>query len=259
MLVVVAVPAEADALRGGLAAAAGDLGALPVRVVAAGVGPAAAAAATATALAREAPDLVVSAGVGGGLPPVGVGDVVVADAAVAADLGADSPDGFLPLDVLRLGPVRFPGDQAAAAALREGLATRTTTTGTTAPGTTTTGTTAPGTTAPGTTAPGTTAPTAAAQVAAVHGGEVLTVSTATGTARRAADLRAAHPRARAEAMEGTGVATAAAAADVPFLEVRAVSNAVGPRDRDAWDLPAALAALEAVGAALAAMAVRGRR
>ncbi|MFF4039752.1 futalosine hydrolase [Streptomyces sp. NPDC001816] len=74
-------------------------------------------------------------------------------------------------------------------------------------------------------------------------GTVLTVSTVTGTAARAAELRARHPRALAEGMEGFGVAEAAAAHGVPVLEIRAVSNPVGPRDRAAWRIGDALAAL----------------
>ncbi|WP_055517274.1 futalosine hydrolase [Streptomyces aurantiacus] len=84
------------------------------------------------------------------------------------------------------------------------------------------------------------------EIAAVTGartGTVLTVSTVTGTAERAAELRRRHPRALAEAMEGFGVAEAAAAHGVPVLEIRAVSNPVGPRDRAAWRIGDALAAL----------------
>lgn len=72
---------------------------------------------------------------------------------------------------------------------------------------------------------------------------VLTVSTVTGTARRAAELAERHPGAAAEAMEGFGVAEAAAAYGVPVVELRAVSNAVGPRDRAAWRIGDALDAL----------------
>jgi futalosine hydrolase len=43
-------------------------------------------------------------------------------------------------------------------------------------------------------------------------------------------------------MEGFGVACAAAGK--PFGEVRAISNLVGPRDREAWRIAPALAALE---------------
>ncbi|MEV6115007.1 futalosine hydrolase [Streptomyces sp. NPDC052109] len=79
-------------------------------------------------------------------------------------------------------------------------------------------------------------------------GTILTVSTVTGTAARAAALRERHPGALAEGMEGFGVAEAAAAHGVPVLELRAVSNPVGPRDRAAWRIGDALTALtEAFG------------
>ncbi len=76
-------------------------------------------------------------------------------------------------------------------------------------------------------------------------GTVLTVSTVTGTGARAERLRRAHPDAVAEAMEGAGVAMAARRAGVRFGELRAVSNLVGPRDREGWRLAEALAALTA--------------
>lgn len=74
-------------------------------------------------------------------------------------------------------------------------------------------------------------------------GPVLTVSTVTGSARRAAALRARHPGVLAEAMEGFGVAAAASVAGCPVLEIRAVSNPVGPRERDLWRVEDALTAL----------------
>jgi len=76
-----------------------------------------------------------------------------------------------------------------------------------------------------------------------HLGTVLTVATVTGSAASAEALLARHPDAVAEAMEGAGVAAAGVAAGVPVAEIRAVSNLVGPRDRDAWRIPEALAAL----------------
>ncbi|MGJ5755030.1 futalosine hydrolase [Streptomyces puniciscabiei] len=89
---------------------------------------------------------------------------------------------------------------------------------------------------------------AAAEATGARTGTILTVSTVTGTAARAAALRARHPRALAEGMEGFGVAEAAAAHGVPVLEIRAVSNPVGPRDRAAWRIGDALGALtEAFG------------
>ncbi|AKJ12426.1 futalosine nucleosidase [Streptomyces incarnatus] len=89
---------------------------------------------------------------------------------------------------------------------------------------------------------------AAAEATGARTGTILTVSTVTGTAARAAALRARHPSALAEGMEGFGVAEAAAAHGVPVLEIRAVSNPVGPRDRAAWRIGDALGALtEAFG------------
>ncbi|MCX4710699.1 futalosine hydrolase [Streptomyces griseus] len=213
VLVVTAVPVERDAVTrafGGAPETVAVPGAELHRcgafdVLAGGAGPAAAAAATAFALAAGASapvpyGLVVSAGIGGAFTPLTpLGSLVVATDIVAADLGADTPDGFLPVTALGFGRDRF----APPPALVRDVA-------------------------------------AAAGAAA---GPVLTVSTVTGTAERAAGLLAAHPGALAEAMEGFGVAEAAARAGVPVLELRAVSNAVGPRDRDAWRIGDALAAL----------------
>jgi futalosine hydrolase len=81
-------------------------------------------------------------------------------------------------------------------------------------------------------------------------GDVLTVSTVTGTRERATELVKRHPDAVAEAMEGFGIALAARQAKAAFAELRTISNPVGPRDRAAWRLPEALAALERAAATL---------
>jgi futalosine hydrolase len=193
-LIAVAVAAEADAVRAGIADRA------TIAVV--GVGPAAAAASTARLLAlAEAAgspfDGVISAGIGGGFADrVPLGGIALAATCVAADLGADSPDGFLSLESLGFGVNRLPATLPIAC-------------------------------------PGAVA------------GDILTVSTVTGTAAAAEALRKRHPDAVAEGMEGFGVATAAHAAGVPFAEIRAVSNFVGPRDRDGWQIGPALGALTA--------------
>lgn len=85
---------------------------------------------------------------------------------------------------------------------------------------------------------------------AIHG-DVLTVSMATGTAGTAAALARRHPSAVAEGMEGFGVATACAISQVPFAELRTISNLIGPRDRSAWRLGDALHALTVAAASLA--------
>ncbi|ADI08035.1 hypothetical protein SBI_04915 [Streptomyces bingchenggensis BCW-1] len=246
VLVVTAVPAERDAVVRGVVSAtetATEAGAgaeaaeaevsvpggrtlhrvvrspLTVDALAAGVGPAAAAAATATALTAaelgQTPyGLVVSAGIGGGFAPAPLGSVVVGEAIVAADLGAETPDGFAAVTELGFGTVEHLPPPALVRAVAEATG-------------------------------------------AVRGA-VLTVSTVTGSAERAAELRRRHPGAAAEAMEGFGVAEAAAAHSmpaapgvpgahgvpgVPVLELRAISNAVGPRDRAAWRIGEALDAL----------------
>jgi len=205
--VATAVPAERDAVaRAFTADSATDVtGDNAVDVIAAGVGPALAAASTATALTTAALNgtpytLVVSAGIAGGFQPdAPVGSLVVADEITAADLGAETADGFVPVTDLGFGTVTHRPPESLVRDLTAATGART--------------------------------------------GAVLTVSTVTGTAARAAELRARHPRALAEAMEGFGVAEAAASHGLPVLEVRAVSNPVGPRDRAAWRIGDALAAL----------------
>jgi futalosine hydrolase len=195
LLIITAVPAERHAVLAGLAP--GD----PVDVLSGGVGVAAAAASTARALALGRYRGVLSAGIGGGFAGrVDVGGVALATRSVAADLGADSPDGFLSLDALGFGDTVLDADPGLLAELR-----------------------------------------AAAPDAAL--GPILTVTTVTGTADGTATMLARHPDAVAEGMEGFGVASAAAAAGVPFAEIRAISNLVGPRDRDAWRIGAALKTL----------------
>ncbi|MFD7322009.1 futalosine hydrolase [Streptomyces sp. NPDC059875] len=183
-------------------------------VLVGGVGPAAAAAATSTALAyatvrmpgHDRPyDLVVSAGIAGGFQPLApLGSVVVSDAIVSADLGAQTPDGYLTVEELGFGRSAHAVDDTLTRRISDALA--------------------------GGGQRHTVAP-------------VLTVSTVTGTAERAAELARRHPGAAAEAMEGFGVAEAAAAYGVPVVEIRAVSNAVGPRDRGAWRIGQAMDAL----------------
>jgi futalosine hydrolase len=112
LLVVTAVEAERDALRAG--------GGLAVEAL--GVGPAAVAAGTARLLATGAYRGVLCAGIAGGFSGrAGLGATVLGTASIAADLGADSPDGFLPLDELGFGTVRIEADPDLLTALRGAL------------------------------------------------------------------------------------------------------------------------------------------
>lgn len=71
----------------------------------------------------------------------------------------------------------------------------------------------------------------------------VTVQTVTGDPTKVAELcKRFSPH--IESMEGAAVYYAALQENVPFFELRTVSNAVGERNRKNWDIPAALEKLE---------------
>jgi futalosine hydrolase len=72
----------------------------------------------------------------------------------------------------------------------------------------------------------------------VKKGPFITVSTITSTEQKAARLFH-HYSAIMEAMEGAGAAHLSMYYDIPFLEIRAVSNIVGEREKSEWNLPLA--------------------
>lgn len=195
-LIVTAVDVEREAFERGLAELPDELRA-SVTLLVGGVTAAVAAATTAVALARAPFDIVLSAGIGGVFPEVGrLGDLLIAERIIAADLGADGPEGFQSVEELGFGRTvidAVPLDGLKAIGGRDPVR-----------------------------------------------GDVLTVSTGTGTAERAVWLRTRYPGAVGEAMEGYGVAVAAAQFGLPVAEVRAASNLVGPRDRSAWRIGDAL-------------------
>ena len=82
---------------------------------------------------------------------------------------------------------------------------------------------------------------------------IATVATCSGTDAAARRVRE-RTGAAAEAMEGAAVVHAALRAGIPGVELRAVSNTTGDRPRQQWDMPRALAALGAVGDAIARFA-----
>lgn len=185
---------------------------LSARVVVSGVGCTAAALATWHALTTAAvrPDLVVSAGIAGAFAESGLkaGDAAVSSAMIQADLGVSDGPHFLSVDDLGLSV--FPETMHGAIFP---------------------------------------AWTGAAHLASRSGaalGPMLTLNTVTGTAEQAAELARRHPGALTEGMEGAGVAHATALLGLPALEIRGISNMVGPRDRAAWRIPEALGATRRV-------------
>lgn len=227
-LVITAVDAERDAVVRDLGptrevrvgAYAGLCAQTPdgdVHAFSGGVGPVAAAVATSTLLALgPAYDLVVSAGVGGGFDGrAEIGDLVLADVSVAADLGALTDSGHLTLADLGL-----PGEsgfQHADAGLPHRLARGgyRLVSGTVLTLTCMTGT-----------------KERAAELAARHPGAVAEAMEGYGV------IAATRPTATTRA-----VATA---------ELRAVSNIIGRRDPATWDLPTAFDTLARAFAALTA-------
>lgn len=203
ILIVTAVEAEAEALRKGLPGGGAD--APGVTVLVGGVGAARAAASTARALALAAGGGGYGAVISAGIGGAFKGKAEIGDLLLARHVVAADFGAGAPRDETH------PDGFLSVDELGFGSAT-----------------------ADGGRLPG---------VPAVVG-TILTVTCATGTDERAEELTRRYPEAVGEAMEGYGVAAAAALFDeLPFAEVRAVSNFIGRREREAWRIGTALAAL----------------
>lgn len=171
-------------------------------VLIAGVGPVIAAVRTASQLSIQKYAVVISAGIGGGfVNRAPVGSLVIADQIVYADLGAETPDGFQTVQELGFGENYCAVDLDRSNEL---------------------------------------ASCCYQSGIDVAVGPILTVSTVTGTAASALELSKRVPGAAAEAMEGYGVAMACHHYGIPVMELRAISNEVGPRNREAWRIGDAL-------------------
>jgi len=186
------------------------LPALPnARVIVSGIGAVGAALATQRAVLESAPYLILSAGIGGAYPwgTAAIGEVVVSSELIYAGLGAEDGERLLGLEELGFPLLETP--QRFYNALPAAPQAR-----------------------------------ELAQAASAHFGAILTLETVTGSPRSLERLRIAYPDALCEAMEGAGVAHAAALHGIPVLEIRGISNMVlDKRDRASWRIGAALTAL----------------
>jgi futalosine hydrolase len=187
-----------------------------IEVMITGVGKSAAAAAVARVLDASLHRGVMSFGIAGALPGSGLvpGDIVIASRMVLADEGSENPDGFVDLSAMGFGPM--PDTSVSAASDPEIVRALSSAT------------------------PG-------ARV-----GVIATVSTCSGTDARAAAI-VARTGAIAEAMEGAGAALAAQLSThpgFPVVEVRAISNSIGDRPNQRWDLNAGFEALARIGMVL---------
>lgn len=77
----------------------------------------------------------------------------------------------------------------------------------------------------------------------VHVGSFVTLSTCTGTTARARELEDRY-HGLCENMEGAAAAQVALSHNVPWLEVRGISNIVEDRDLKKWDIPKAAEAAQ---------------
>jgi futalosine hydrolase len=208
ILIMTSVEAERDAILRGI----GTDSRIDVKL--AGVGPISAGIQTAKALTADEYDLVINMGIAGGFTDKAeVGSLVIANEIVSADLGAESPEGFITLDELGFGAsTRVKTDSDLVQILLEVMKE---------------------------------------ENIPVQAGNILTLSTVTGTAETTSKLQQREPGALAEAMEGYGVAMAAKEFGLPVLEIRSISNPIGPRDRSAWRIKDALFTLESASKVIA--------
>jgi futalosine hydrolase len=208
ILIMTSVEAERDAILRGI----GSDSRIDVKL--AGVGPISAGIQTAKALTADEYDLVINMGIAGGFTDKAeVGSLVIANEIVSADLGAESPEGFITLDELGFGAsTRVKTDSDLVQILLEVMKE---------------------------------------ENISVQAGNILTLSTVTGTTETTSKLQQREPGALAEAMEGYGVAMAAKEFVLPVLEIRSISNPIGPRDRSAWRIKDALVTLESASKVIA--------
>jgi futalosine hydrolase len=177
--------------------------------VVAGIGQVNAALATQAGILEHQPSMVLSVGIGGAYPSSGLqpGDAAVSTAIYYAGLGAMDGNQFLDLE--RLG---FPLLEQDGGKIYNFI------------------------------------PVASkcipfAEAAAIASGPFLTLETVTGSLESASRLERQVPGALVEGMEGAGVAHVAFKHKIPCLEVRGISNMVGPRDRSQWKIGDAMRAL----------------
>lgn len=185
----------------------GELAGIPVILLPAGIGKANAAHGLTALLEREPVRGVIGFGVGGAYAGagLGVGEVALASAEMYGDEGVEAPGGWLSTEgigipLLERGESRqfneFPLDRARVAQAHAALE---------------------------------------GGGIRVHAGPFVTVSCCSGTAARGAELSERFAGV-CENMEGAAMAHVAALYEVPFLEVRGISNPVEDRDLSRWRL-----------------------
>ena len=215
---IAAVPLETNLLRrslspcevrncGGRDLFLGTRSGLSVALLHSGIGKANAAAATSSLLGFYRPSAVIVVGCGGAFPGSGlqVGDLALASEEIYGDEGVLAPDGFLDMEAIHLPLVqrnghsffnRYPSSPLLLEKARASLAGA--------------------------------FPTTAC-------GPFVTVSTCSGTLAGGIEL-ARRTNGICENMEGAAVAQVCAMHNIPFLEIRGISNLVEDRDTSRWNI-----------------------
>jgi len=217
-----AVPQETELLRRSLAPCEvrhshgydlyrSRIGERPLCLLHSGVGKASAAAAATALIITCRPALLIVLGCGGAYPGSGleVGDLALATCEIYGDEGVQTPSGFLDMEALGLPLVDKHGKRLfnnfpVAASLLERI----------------------------TPSLGQAADVAGRRLAE---GPFVTVSTCSGNSQAGAAL-ARRTGGICENMEGAAVAQVCALHNLPFLELRGISNLVEDRDLSRWDL-----------------------
>jgi futalosine hydrolase len=166
---------------------------------------------------NRAPAMVIQTGIAGAYVPanIEVGAVLLADTEIYGDLGVMTPAGWRPLEEIGIPLVEAAGRREARFnyfPLDAGLVQRA---------------------------------VKAAGTAVARTGKFLTLSQVTGV-RVLGDALYERFGALCESMEGAAAAHICALHDVPFLEVRGVSNLVEDRDRKKWKIAEASEAAQKV-------------
>jgi futalosine hydrolase len=221
-LLVNAMTVKSAGTQGSKSQLAGTLAGREVLLSVGGMGKVNAAHAATMLLTRPGVDALIVFGVGGAYPAsgAGIGDLAIATEEIAADEGVLTPDGFRDTEYIGIPLVKTGSEQffntfpASVPLLDRSLRAL------------------------------------ASFPLAVHRGPFITVSTCSGTSLRARELEQRY-HGVCENMEGAAAAQTALHHDVPWLEVRGISNMVEDRDLSTWDMPqAALTAQKAVLAIL---------
>lgn len=194
----------------------GKIGKTNIIHIISGIGKTNAAHAATLLIEKFSPSAVVNFGIGGAYPSANlrVGDIAIADKEIYGDEGLWLKDGFHKADAIGIPLFKkgrkkyfneFPLDKnlMQKAVKFSGLVTR-----------------------------------HSPLVTEVKSGTFVTVSTVTGTDKRARELEKRF-NAICENMEGAAVAHVCAMYGIPMLEVKGISNIVEDRDRSKWDIKTA--------------------